>query len=114
MSENPDKDAEIRRLIEEVSYLKQHRDNQTAWILKQEQQRRMLAKVWPDLVAFAKEVIGIVWEGGSLDGGEIQRIAEVHRLIRPVPYDPAKHGPSTLSEKGDPWYEFVGPLRIRD
>jgi hypothetical protein len=50
------------------------------------------------LTAFAKEVIGVMFDGGGLDGFEIQDLAVKHELLFREPYDPEKHGDDHLSE----------------
>jgi hypothetical protein len=62
------------------------------------------------LAAFFKYAIDASWEGCGLDGGDIQNVAERLGLIRSVPYDPAKHGPSDEAEPDDPWFVLADDI----
>ena len=55
------------------------------------------------------------WEGGDLDGGATQDMAESLGLIVSVPYDPEKHGiyNNCGCDAGDPWFEFAPGLNAR-
>lgn len=57
------------------------------------------------LADFANSVIQIAFEGGSLDGWEIQDMALKHGLLIETKFDPAKHEDlEGYAEKGDPWF----------
>lgn len=57
---------------------------------------------------FFKNLCGHFWSRGllTMDGGEFQDLAEMHRLIRKTSYDPERHGPNLWGvEPGASWYE---------
>lgn len=58
------------------------------------------------LARFAREVLGALWEGYDLDGGEIQNLGLKHGLIREVAFHPARHTDhlGVGAAVGDPWY----------
>lgn len=57
------------------------------------------------LADFANSVIQTAFEGGSLDGGEIQELAVEHGLLIETTFDPKKHTDlEGCAEKGDPWF----------
>jgi len=58
------------------------------------------------LRAFAKAIIQVAWDGMSLDGSEIQDMAEAHGLVERVDFDPKIHkGPGTeYMEPGFDWF----------
>ncbi|MDQ0135726.1 hypothetical protein J2T08_003647 [Neorhizobium galegae] len=64
------------------------------------------------LVEFAKEVIHVAFEGGSLDGGDIQEMALKHGLIAEERFDPKIHKDTFGNDAapGDQWFVFAGPL----
>lgn len=54
-------------------------------------------------------VIEGAWYAGW-DGEDLQNLAAMFHLLRPVPYDPLVHGDNDVgAEAGDPWFEFVEP-----
>lgn len=46
------------------------------------------------------------WQGGNLEGGEIQQKAVELGLITKTEFDPTIHGESDVAEPGDPWFVF--------
>lgn len=58
------------------------------------------------LAAFARDVLRSLWDGCDLDGADLQALAEKHRLIRCVPFDPDKHSDhlGVCPCPGDDWY----------
>lgn len=66
-----------------------------------------------NLFHFAKEVIQVAFDGGSLDGGEIQEMAVKHGLLVEESYDPEKHGEDRLGEfeEGDQYYVYADVLK---
>lgn len=63
------------------------------------------------LVNFARQVIDVAFEGGGLDGGEIQEMAVNCGLLNAVEYDPEKHGEvNEYIEPGDTVYLYADIL----
>lgn len=61
---------------------------------------------------FTEWAIRASWEGGTLDGGDIQDKAVELGLLVEVTYDPDEHGPNDCdAEKGDPWYVLSDELK---
>ena len=55
------------------------------------------------------------FEGGSLDGSDLQDMGVEHGLLELVEYDPETHGEEAQneygSEKGDPYYVYTNILK---
>jgi len=61
--------------------------------------------------AFSKAILDASNEGLDVDGFTIQKLAEKHKVIVVVPYDPNKHGPNEFDVMpGEDWYEYVPEL----
>jgi len=56
---------------------------------------------------FAKSVLHVAFEGGSLDGGDIQEMGVKYGLLEQTAYDPEKHEENWDFEPGDPYYTFT-------
>ena len=64
----------------------------------------------PGLVAFAKEMIRLAWEGCD-NSDIIQEAALKHGLLVETVFDPAKHSdPIGCAEEGCRWFIFAEPL----
>jgi hypothetical protein len=63
---------------------------------------------------FAHQIIQIAFEGGSLDGGDIQDMGVKCGLLIETTYDPEIHGcPDHCSaEKGEEWYVYADCLKV--
>ncbi|WP_395451146.1 hypothetical protein ACHMW7_15965 [Aminobacter sp. UC22_36] len=65
------------------------------------------------LIEFAREMCRVAFDGGDMDGWEIQETAERYGLIEAVRYDPKLHTNVANAEycrPGDIIYVFAGPL----
>lgn len=65
------------------------------------------------LIEFAREMCRVAFDGGSIEGWDIQETAERYGLLNAVKYDPAIHTNVTNAEycePGDIIYVFAGPL----
>lgn len=66
--------------------------------------------------AFAVEALRIAFDGGTMDGDDIQELAVKHGLLIRVEFDPKKHDGegAEYCEPGDPWYTFSRGLLLSD
>ena|SRR3990167_1581267 len=67
------------------------------------------------LVAFAREAIDTAFQGGGLDGGDIQEMGVKYGLLMDEKFDPAKHGEdlSVEFEEGDTIYVLTDIIRTK-
>jgi hypothetical protein len=78
--------------------------------------RKALAEIVAGLdgvTEFAKEVLRVAFDGGSLDGGDIQDMGIRHGLLAETKFDPLVHRDTNgYAEAGDEWFVFAGPLAV--
>lgn len=63
------------------------------------------------LIEFAKECLRTAFDGGSLDGGDIQDMGVKYGLLTETVFDPDIYRDNNgYAVKGDAWFVFAGPL----
>jgi hypothetical protein len=92
-------EAKLAEMIEDGDDNELSEHDSTAYEIVRENQ--------PNWEGFAREVM-TMWPDGDLDGGDLQELAVVYKMILPVPggYDPKVHAADDEygTEPGDDWF----------